>query len=76
MLQGEFDFEDHLYPERQENFNSTKQRQFSEFDKKLIFWTGQILFGVLGCVLTLVLIDVFLGYTVSDITVSGYRVCN
>jgi hypothetical protein len=55
MLQGEFD-----YVETVER--SGKKTEW-------MFWSGQILFGLFGSILTLVLIDVFLGYTVSDIKV-------
>lgn len=75
MLQGEFDFEDKLYNQLQTGdasgtINATlSSSHLSANDEVLIFWSGQILFSILGCVLSLVLIDVFLGYTVSDITV-------
>ncbi|XP_035705739.1 uncharacterized protein LOC110845658 isoform X2 [Folsomia candida] len=74
MLQGEFDFEDKLYNQLQTGdasgtINATlSSSHLSANDEVLIFWSGQILFSILGCVLSLVLIDVFLGYTVSDIT--------
>jgi hypothetical protein len=55
MLQGEFDYVE------------TVERSGKETE--WMFWSGQILFGLFGSILTLVLIDVFLGYTVSDIKV-------
>jgi hypothetical protein len=54
MMQGEFDYE------------ATVRKN----DRvELRFWSGQILVGLFGCILSLILIDIFLGYTVSDINV-------
>jgi len=56
MIHGEFDFED-------------KSDQSEAAGDELMFWTGQVLYVLVGSILTLVLIDVFLGYTVGDIKV-------
>jgi hypothetical protein len=60
MIHGEFDFED-------------KSIKSDAEGSQWIFWSGQILYVLFGSVITLVLIDVFLGYTVSDINVSEER---
>jgi len=56
MIHGEFDFEEESHKPNSD-------------EDKWIFWSGQFLFVLFGSVVTLVLIDVFLGYTVSDIKV-------
>jgi hypothetical protein len=55
MMQGEFDY----------------QATVEKNDKEIweMFWSGQILVGLFGCILSLILINIFLGYTVSDINV-------
>jgi hypothetical protein len=55
MMQGEFDYEATV------KMNG-KQAEW-------MFWSGQVLVGIFGCVITIILIDIFLGYTVSDIQV-------
>jgi hypothetical protein len=55
MMQGEFDYEATLV-------KIDKQSDW-------IVWSGQILIGLFGCIVTLILIDIFLGYTVTDIQV-------
>jgi hypothetical protein len=55
MMQGEFDYEATLK---------------TSTETEWMFWSGQIIFGLFGCLITLILIDIFLGYTVSDIQVS------
>jgi len=63
MMQGEFDYQDI------NRSNSSAIADEANESNLWLFWTGQVLFGLFGCILTLVLIDVFLGYTVSDIKV-------
>jgi hypothetical protein len=55
MMQGEFDYEATVKM-------NVKQAEW-------MFWSGQVLVGIFGCVITIILIDIFLGYTVSDIQV-------
>jgi hypothetical protein len=68
MMQGEFHYED------------TVERGGKETG--WIFWSGQVLLGMFGLILSLILIDIFLGYTVSDIKVRNtsymqqYGLCN
>jgi hypothetical protein len=68
MMQGEFDYEE------------TVERSGKETG--WIFWSGQVLLGMFGLILSLILIDIFLGYTVSDIKVRNtahmqhYGLCN
>jgi hypothetical protein len=61
MMQGEFDYEDTV--------------EISGKETEWIFWSGQTLFGLFGCILSLILIDIFLGYTVSDINVRRIGTC-
>lgn len=61
MLQGELNFEDKTYNENTADINRGDQ---------WLFWTGQTVFVLLGFVLTMLLLDIMLGYTISDIQVS------
>lgn len=57
MLQGEFEYENGTRFDFGGNISQTK------------VWCGRILFAVLSCFLAILLIDVFLGYTICDVEV-------